>query len=145
MKIINKFQGSFRWVSNFWPCKVWYDGMWYSSIEHAYQAAKTLDLRWRKRIQAAPTPGDAKRLGKRVPLRPDWDDIKESIMKDLVFKKFYWDKELRSLLLGTEGVYLEEGNTWGDTFWGVDLRTGKGRNRLGKILMWVREELKVNN
>lgn len=78
-------------------------------------------------------------MGKAVPLRDDWDEIKVSIMQTLVYLKFVKNKELRDLLLATEPEHLEEGNTWGDTFWGVC--KGEGKNLLGRILMDIRRIL----
>jgi len=72
-KPILGFKGAYRWLSNFWPAPVMLDGMRYSDVEHAYQAAKTLDPEVRARIAALPKPGQAKRFGRRIQLRPDWD------------------------------------------------------------------------
>jgi ribA/ribD-fused uncharacterized protein len=83
-------------------------------------------------------PGEAKRLGRSDGIRKDWESVKLSIMKELVTIKFS-DKFLGKWLLDTKNEYLQEGNMWYDTFWGVDLRTGQGQNNLGKILMEVRE------
>ena len=73
-------------------------------------------------------------------LRPAWDDIKLNVMRDLVWRKFSEDPELRAKLLATGDAELVEGNAWGDTFWGVD-QSGKGENHLGKILMETRTRL----
>ena len=64
-------------------------------------------------------------------------------MEDIVRAKFTQNQELKQQLIGTGDAYLEEGNTWHDTCWGVDLKTGEGQNHLGKILMKVRQELKT--
>ena len=82
------------------------------------------------------TPGDAKRLGSRAKLRPDWEEVKVQIMHNLVLQKFQ-QYNLRKLLLDTGDQYIQEGNNWGDRFWGVC--NGVGENHLGKILMSVRE------
>ena len=116
-----------------------FEGEYYRTVEHAYQSAKTLNLGQKKNIQNANSPGQAKRLGKFVALREDWEQIKINIMRELIRQKFT-NPELRAKLLETKDVYLEEGNTWGDRFWGVFLN--KGENWLGKILMEVREEIK---
>lgn len=79
-------------------------------------------------------------LGQRVTLRGDWEDIKVSVMEDVVRLKFAHHPDLRDKLLATGKAKLIEGNNWGDTFWGmVD---GRGRNELGKILMRRRERLR---
>jgi len=139
------FKGEFRWMSNFWPAKVKLDGVNYPTTEHAYQAAKTTDPDTRAEIAAVPADkaGKTKRLGKKIQnnpdlLRPDWDNIKVSVMEDLLRQKFK-DPILKKFLLDTDEAHIEETNTWGDTFWGVC--KGKGENNLGKLLMQIRNEL----
>ena len=140
---ITSFRGDHRFLSNFWPATVTLDGMVFRSTEHAYQAAKTTDMAERAKFQAAKTPGAAKRLGRRVKLRPDWEGVKEAVMLDLNRQKFS-DPELARRLLDTGDAELIEGNTWGDRIWGMTFENGKwvGRNLLGRILMRVREELR---
>ena len=77
-----------------------------------------------------------------MPLRPDWEKVKNGIMEEIVCAKFTQHTDLAEKLLATGDRVLVEGNHWGDTFWGVDTRTGQGENHLGKILMKVREELR---
>lgn len=132
------FQGAYRFLSNFWPCRVKWATEYYRSVEHAYQAAKTMSpLEWEK-IQNCVTAGDAKRMGRKVTLRPDWDLDKMAVMLDLVRQKFT-DPILRQQLLSTGDAELIEGNYWHDTFWGVC--NGVGENHLGKIIMQVRKEI----
>ena len=138
--MIEQFRGSHRFLSNFWICNIKYAKKTYSSVEHAYQAAKTKDKKARKQIQKCITPGGAKRVGRSVVLRPDWEKIKIKIMRKLLYRKFK-HLRLREKLLATEDSKLQEGNYWNDTFWGVCLTTGKGKNWLGKLLMEVRESL----
>lgn len=135
---ITHFQGDNYFLSNFWGCSVEMDGVVYSSVEHAYQAAKTNNLQERERIQKAPTPGEAKRRGRSVTLREDWESVKLPVMKQLVINKFR-NVELAARLKATGGAELIEGNWWGDTFWGIC--KGEGENHLGYILMEVRLEL----
>lgn len=135
---INSFSGSHRFLSNFWPSFVVLDEDTYPTVEHAYQAAKTEDKITRTYIRLATTPGYAKKLGRALILRPNWEEFKIPIMTDLVTQKFY-KEPLRSLLIQTSPGSLVEGNTWGDTFWGVC--RGKGSNHLGLILMKIRDEL----
>jgi ribA/ribD-fused uncharacterized protein len=134
------FFGKYRFLSNFYLTPIKYDGIIYPSVENAYQAAKTLDLEQRKQFVVC-SPGQAKRLGRTVGLRKDWDKIKLSIMKQLVTEKFK-NANLAKMLLFTGQAYLEETNNWGDEFWGVYRKNGK--NYLGKILMRVRDELSGN-
>jgi len=133
---VTEFRGKYRFLSNFHPSLVLLDGALYPTVEHAYQAAKTLDYETRKRIRLMEKPGGAKRVGREVALRPNWEEIKLDIMLNLLRQKFL-DTSLRELLSETTGDLVEE-NHWGDTFWGVC--RGVGQNNLGYLLMQVREE-----
>lgn len=137
-KTIRGFFGRWRWLSNFWPAEVWYQGVTYPTVEHAYQAAKTVSPIERQVIRACPTPGGAKRLGKGVNQREDWDTVKIPIMLNLLRQKFA-QEPLRSRLLATESNPLIEENPWGDRFWGIS--QGEGHNMLGRLLMQIRDEL----
>lgn len=132
------FSGDKAFLSNFWPCSVTYDGVSYPSVEHAYVAAKTTDLAMRERIRAQPTAGAAKRLGRKLALRSEWDDtFKLTVMGELLLQKFS-DPALAKMLAETGDEPLVETNSWGDTFWGVC--NGVGQNYLGTLLMLIREE-----
>ena len=137
--IIDSFEGQYRWLSNFWPAVVMLDGYSYPSVEHAYQAAKSLDVDYRWRCRSALHAGLAKRLGRTAALRHDWDTSKVGIMRELVRQKFA-HPELAEKLLATGDAELIEGNHWNDTFWGVC--RGRGLNMLGQILMETRFNLK---
>lgn len=132
------FAEEFHFLSNFHYSPIEYDGLHWHTAEHAYQAAKTDDPTEKVEIQRAKFPGLAKRIGKTVRVRSDWDEIKADIMRDIVRAKFDQNDHLREMLLATEDLIIEEGNNWGDTFWGVC--RGRGLNMLGKILMELREE-----
>jgi hypothetical protein len=132
---ISRFAGDHAFLSNFY---VEADGL---SGEHRFQAAKTLDPIQHARVLAQPTPGAAKGAGRHVVLRSDWEQVKVAVMTDVVTEKFA-SLPLRELLLSTDDAVLVEGNTWGDVFWGVDARTGAGRNVLGQILMEVRQAIR---
>ncbi len=136
---ISSFSGKNRFLSNFWLCRVTFEGVEYDSTEHAYQAAKTVSEELREWVRTAPSPGQAKKRAYRLTLRPDWDDVKEHVMLALLREKFK-DPELRAKLLATGDAELVEGNTWGDKYWGVC--DGEGQNRLGVLLMLVRDEVK---
>jgi ribA/ribD-fused uncharacterized protein len=138
IEVISEFSGEHRFLSNFYPAKVVLDGLEFPTLENAYQAAKNFDIDRRKMFTTL-TPGKAKKEGQKTLKRPDWEGVKTLIMKILVKDKFTRNPELQKQLLATENAELIEGNTWGDTFWGVC--NGKGQNHLGKILMEVREEL----
>ena len=139
-----EFRGDLRWLSNFWPAEVALAGVTYPSVEHAYQAAKTLDPAEREWVREAKTPGQAKRRGRKVTLRPDWTPVfKRAVMLGLLRQKFARGSTLETLLLGTGNQKLVEGNTWHDNFWGSCQCTrcgDKGQNHLGKLLMQVRAE-----
>jgi ribA/ribD-fused uncharacterized protein len=137
---ITEFDGEYRFLSNFHPAPMEYERISYPTVEHAYQAAKTTDYHERQRIAALPSPGRAKRAGAKLTLRPDWDALRLNVMETLLRQKFTLHADLRALLLATGDAILEEGNTWGDVFWGVC--NGVGENHLGKLLMKIRDELK---
>lgn len=115
-------------------------GFQVATVEHAFQLAKTLDAEARKAIANAPTPGAAKRLGRAVVLRPGWEEAKRAVMAALLLQKFTRHADLAKALLLTGDAELVEGNTWGDTFWGVC--AGQGHNELGRQLMAVRSLLR---
>jgi ribA/ribD-fused uncharacterized protein len=129
----------YRFLSNFWYVDIVYDNV-YKSVEHFFQAMKTLDEGLRATIAMADTPGLAKKLGKTVPLRADWDKIKVSVMALGLCKKFSYP-ELAQKIIATYPHDLIEGNYWGDEIWGVNLKTGKGLNHLGKLLVMIRTNL----
>ncbi len=138
--MISFLRGQYEFLSNFYPAEFrTARGTRVKTVEHGFQAAKTFDTKEQKRILSAATPGLAKRLGQKVTLRPNWSTLKLSIMHNMVRMKFSQNAVLRKALLDTGKEKIEEGNTWGDTFWGVC--RGKGKNHLGRILMEVRAEL----
>jgi len=139
MTRIERFTGDYDFLSNFHPSPIEVDGILYPTVEHAFQAAKTFVLEEKQGIAAAATPGRAKRMGRKVQLRPDWEHVKVGIMEELVRLKFATHADLREKLLATGNAELIEGNNWNDTFWGVC--RGRGRNELGLILMKLRSEL----
>lgn len=141
---IVSFSGEFSFLSNFYPCIVYLDDAAsaheaYPSVEHAYQAAKTFNPFQRTTIRNASHPGHAKRLGNTVDLRKDWNKIKIEIMLDLLRQKFE-NAVLKQKLIATYPAKLIEGNTWGDTYWGV--YKGVGTNMLGELLLQVRSEVR---
>ena len=139
MQKITSFFGAHRFLSNFYPGTVMLSGIQFSCVECAYQAAKTLNREERLAFVGL-SAGEAKLRGRTLRVRADWLEVRPQVMEDLVRQKFR-DPALAARLLGTGEVMLEEGNTWGDRFWGVDARTGVGENRLGLILMRVRNDL----
>lgn len=137
--MINDFRGKHRWLSNFWNCFIHVEGLNYPSVENAYQAMKMKNDEDRLKFLYCKA-SEAKQLGRLLPIRKDWNEQRINVMYDLVAIKFKQDFTLKHLLLSTGDEILEEGNWWGDTFWGTV--NGKGENHLGRILMQVRKELK---
>lgn len=137
---IIEFKNEFAFLSNFEEVNIEYNGKVYKSTEAAFQAQKTLDEDERDRISLM-TAGQSKKFGRKVNLRKDWENVKYQIMLDLTRIK-YQNPVLRKKLLSTGNRYLVEGTWWNDRTWGIDLRTGIGKNWLGEILMKVREEIK---
>lgn len=135
MNKINSFRDEYYFLSNFYECPVTYNGLTYKNNEAAFQAQKCINLKDREKFCNL-SASESKKLGRRVVLRKDWEDIKIKVMTDIVKAKFEQNEDLQKKLLATEDAYLEEGNTWGDRIWGTV--NGVGANNLGKILMNVR-------
>lgn len=117
-----------------------FDGLSFLNAEAAFHSQKTTDREIKKQFVGLP-PNKAKALGRKVLLRSDWEEVKEEVMYQVVKSKFSQNEEMGRKLVGTKDAYLEEGNTWHDTCWGVCQYTGEGENKLGEILMRVRREL----
>ena len=131
--MIDSFQGEYRFLSNFF---IEPD---HTHVEGEYQAAKSTDAIEQAKIRLM-TPSAAKRCGQKVKLISGWNDMKMMVMTELVAAKFRDHRDLRDRLLATRDQELVEGNYWNDTYWGVC--KGVGENRLGRILMCVREVIK---
>src|SRR5438105_4525387 len=116
--MIKQFQGEYRWLSNFYPCKIIYKDLEFLSVENAYQAAKFDDYFLEEFTKC--TAAQAKKLGKSTSpyrkIRNNWNDIKEQIMKQLCFQKFN-QEAFKSKLLATKNEEIQEGNNWGDIEW----------------------------
>lgn len=141
---IDKFDGQYAFLSNFYDSMICHEYVFYPTVEHYFQAMKSTDLKTRKWIADAPTPGEAKRRGRTIQLRPDWEEVKEQVMLDGLRLKFKIPA-LREKLLETRSSELVEGNTWHDNTWGNcscdKCKDIEGKNMLGKLLMKVRSEL----
>lgn len=138
MTAIDSFSGQYRFLSNFFPSPIIIKGNEYATVEHAYQAAKLPNPEHQEAVRLAPTPAQAKKLGRSCLKRPGWDEMKDGVMLDLLRLKFK-TATLAALLLMTGNAQLVEGNTWHDHYWGVC--NGRGKNRLGELLMQVRSEI----
>lgn len=142
-----RFENEFEFLSNFSKSEIILDGIIYPTVEHFFQAMKTKDPIQRAEIAAAPTPGKAKRLGRHVQLRSDWEEVKVDVMRQGLRLKFQ-DSKLRTMLLATGDKELVEGNTWHDRTWGrciCEKCGGQGENLLGQLLMELREEIRNEN
>lgn len=145
--MINGFRGEYYFLSNFSPSKIEYEGYTYLNAEAAFHAQKNDSSTYKYLMQFQP-PNTAKREGRKVKLREDWEEVKVYIMYDIVKAKFTQNENLKAKLLATGDKELVEANTWHDNYWGtctcmacngmVQLNT----NNLGKVLMKVREELR---
>lgn len=141
MNIIKEFQGEYRWLSNFASCSIVLDNIEYNSVEHAYMSAKSDDGDWKILCSSENySAGKIKRLSRDIPLRKDWDSIKLSVMKECLEQKFQ-QEPYKSKLLSTGNSILQEGNNWGDTFWGIGLKSERGLNYLGNLIIEIREQL----
>jgi hypothetical protein len=134
------FEGERRFLSNFYESKIVIDGKEYRTVEHYFQAMKATNEEDHELVRNVLRANTAKSKGRQIKLRSDWDEVKDEIMEKGVRAKFEQNHELKRLLIQTAPDILEEGNTWHDTEWGVDYYTRKGQNKLGKILMKLRDE-----
>lgn len=138
--IIDSFSGQYRFLSNFYPSQVQIFGHWVPTVEHAYQASKADNIKDMDLVCGARSAGVAKKLGRQISIRTDWDSIKDNTMLMLLRQKFKGHTDALGLqLMQTGDALLIEGNTWGDRYWGKC--NGTGLNKLGILLMQVRSEL----
>ncbi len=150
--VIARFSGQHRFLSNFFPAMLVWEGFYWPTSEHAFNGGKTLDIETRIKILAAPTPTEAKRLGGPpsrggiVQLRPRWDEeVRYQVMAEVLRAKFTCRVEREQKLLATGDAVLEEGNDWHDTHWGIcycSTHGGTGENHLGRLLMELRAQMR---
>jgi len=141
--MIKEFQGEFRWLSNFTQVAIELDGRMFHSVEHAYMSAKSDDEEWKDFCENTFSAGQVKKASRSITLVDNWEDIKVDIMRECINQKFN-QPFFKAKLLATGDTIIQEGNMWNDKFWGVCLKTGKGQNILGKLIMEKRESLKGN-
>ena len=144
--MINQFKGKYQFLSNFYRAKIIIDDKEYGTTEHYFQSMKFRELDLQEKVRTAATPALAKKLARQMKahIRYDWIDVSFYIMEKALKEKFAIP-ELREKLLATGEMELQEGNTWNDRFWGVDLKTGEGDNHLGKLLMKIRGEIRKSH
>ena len=138
--MIDKFRGKYWFLSNFYESPIEDENIIYPTVEHYFQAQKTLNREEKLKIAKASKPAKAKKMGRQVNLRKDWEDIKLQVMEKALRLKFQ-DPALCEKLIATGDEELVEGNPWGDRYWGVC--NGSGKNKLGKLLMKIRKELQA--
>ncbi len=163
-----EFKGEKRYLSNMYPCKIKFDSKYkneypefdfdnkiYNSSEHLYQALKSKNRNWHKLIRDTIEPKETKKLARKklskyykennsnniFKIREDWEEIKLKAMEITIFLKFTQNQELLEKLL-KEDTYIEERNDWNDIFWGT--YKGIGKNYLGKLLMKLRDKIKLS-
>lgn len=134
-KIIDRFDGQYRFLSNFYEAPLLFRGLVFGNAEAAFHSQKCPQRA--KQFQGL-NASQAKQLGRQVVIRPDWDKVRDQVMYEVVFEKFSQNSKIRERLITTGEAMLVEGNTWNDRYWGVC--NGIGQNKLGKILMRVRSE-----
>lgn len=135
---INRFREEYKWLSNMYVCDVMYNGHVYPSVENAYQVAKCkFDVE--QKIFYTCSPRDAKRFGRNVRMKEDFEANKISIMLDIIRAKFTQNNYLKGKLIDTYPAKIIEGNTWNDHFW--EVCNGYGENKLGLCIMKVRDEI----
>jgi ribA/ribD-fused uncharacterized protein len=139
--MIKEFKNEYDWLSNFFPCVICLNGRIFPSIEHAFQSEKSSDSEWKKKCQETLSPGKIKQEARKLEInRKEWDKINLKVMEICIDQKFN-QEPFRTKLLETGEEEIQEGNNWNDEFWGINLKTGKGLNHLGKLIMKKRDQL----
>ena len=141
-RVIDEFNGEYRFLSNFYQFPFEFEGLTYPNAEAAFQAQKCATDEEKNKYTTVKNPVVAKRMGKKEPGFPaNWDEICYGIMKRILIAKFS-DPELRSKLAASGDAILIEGNHWHDNRWGKcsceRCKNKNGQNWLGKILMEIR-------
>lgn len=139
MEVITDFENEYEFLSNFYECPVTFEGLTFGSSEAAFQAQKSSDPSDREKFTGL-RPSESKRAGYKVKLRDDWNEVKVSVMHEILKAKFTQNPDLMEKLSATKQALLVEGNDWQDTFWGFDINLGYGENMLGQLLMRIRAE-----
>lgn len=147
-QLIVSFEGDYRFLSNFYEGEPLFHNGLFATAEHLYMSLKTEDFQEAAWVASAPTPGEAKRRGQQVTLRPGWNEGgRDAAMRTALGAKFLKDWHLQRKLLNTGDALLVEGNTWHDRYWGIcycdrESCQGQGENMLGKLLMELRDDLR---
>jgi len=145
MRMIDNFRYDYFFLSNFFPHTMVVDDKTFITNEHFFQASKAQTTDDFEAVRNTSTPRDSKHMGRVIPVRLDWEMIKQDIMLKGLRVKFS-DPVLLAKLLATEDATLVEGNTWHDQYWGrcdCTKHGGEGENWLGRMLMQIRDELRA--
>ena len=131
--------------SNFSPHGFVLDELYWSTSEHYFQAQKFIGTPYLEKLRLVKTPKEAANMGRQrtLPLRSDWEDVKDNIMRKAVFSKFSTNKDIQGILLSTGNEKLVE-NSPIDYYWGCGA-DGSGKNMLGIVLMEIRQQLKYSS
>ena len=142
MKNILYFKEQYRFLSNFYLASFAYDYRKWPSSEHAFQAMKTTDPHIQETIRQLPNAAATKKMGRKIKVREDWDEVKNHFMYMILCCKFVQNLDLNEKLLATYPANLVEGNWWHDNYWGncfcEKCKNTPGRNILGQTLMTIR-------
>ena len=149
--MITQFQGEYRWLSNFYPVKIMFEGLEYASVEHAYMSAKTPyiisnpeEIDWKAFcLNSNYSASEIKVKSGTLKVSDEWNNVKLNVMFECLKEKFK-QEPFKTKLINTESQYLQEGNRWNDKFWGYCLKTNEGENNLGKLQMKIRASLLIN-
>jgi hypothetical protein len=137
-----KIKDPHGYMSNYSRHRFFVYGRWWNCVEAPYQAAKTFDEAEKNLIHQAKGSNEARLLGQKVTFRSDWDQVKDIVMEECLIAKFLQHKDIRDQLIATgEEELIEDTTSSNDMYWGCGT-DGTGQNKLGKILMKVRKELK---
>lgn len=139
--MINKFRGDYSWLSNFAEVQIPLRKIIYPSVENAYMSEKNDSSEWKEYCRTK-SPAEVKKESRGVVLRSDWDQVKLKVMEYCLWQKFN-QEPFKSKLKATGNQNIQEGNTWGDTFWGVNLNVNPnyGENWLGRLIMDIRSRI----
>lgn len=140
--MIGLFKGEYKWLSNFTLCPIFLDGIEYPSVEHAYMSAKSDSIEWKKICSSKEnTPAQVKKKSREIKVKDTWDNEERLKVMEVCLRQKFNQEPFKSLLLATNDEHIQEGNYYGDVFWGFDLKTDRGLNYLGKLIMKIRKEI----
>lgn len=138
--MIKEFRNEYAWLSNFTPVKIIIQGIEFNSVEHAYMSRKSDDEGWVEFCANTKSAAEVKKASHKIKLKEGWNKIKFDIMYQYLEQKFN-QEPFKTKLIETGNTHIMEGNWWNDTYWGVCLKKNAGENTLGKLIMFIRQDL----